>query len=264
MESGEHLGLRHAAARWLASLGCTVAHEVRGPFGHYRFDVAAWAERPTDLLARGLGIDDAAQLAAAGHRGGTLFPDGWPITIIVECKATRADLASNMGDADAHRRRAASLRAAHTHAAQTWQRWGREPAGIDQPAAELNPGGDDALFDPQCPRVMRSASQAAATRADSAVYRAGKFLLLARYRVAHVLVLATTPDVRAPHTPAGWGWVEFATQRCTVPRSSHPAAPDSIDPAHPPRWRSRPLAIRAADRFADRLIRGVNRAAVRA
>ncbi|MFM8785425.1 MAG: hypothetical protein ACKOFI_09820, partial [Phycisphaerales bacterium] len=61
METREHLGLKELAASWLISMGCrAVAHEVPCPVARFRVDAAGW------------------------------MPDG-PRTVVIECKASRAD-----------------------------------------------------------------------------------------------------------------------------------------------------------------------------
>ena len=86
METREHLGLKELASAWLLSMGCrAVAHEVPCPVARFRVDAAGWSEhdwRPgVDPAAHGSVFD--AERAGAAVRA--------PRTVVVECKASRAD-----------------------------------------------------------------------------------------------------------------------------------------------------------------------------
>jgi hypothetical protein len=86
METREHLGLKDLAAAWLHSMGCrAVAHEVPCPIRRFVVDAAGYAEHAfaagADPSAHG-SVFEAAKAGAAVRA---------PRTVVVECKASRAD-----------------------------------------------------------------------------------------------------------------------------------------------------------------------------
>ena len=86
METREHLGLKELASAWLLSMGCrAVAHEVPCPIARFRVDAAGWAEHDWRL-----GADPASHASIfAAERAGDAHRA--PRTVVVECKASRAD-----------------------------------------------------------------------------------------------------------------------------------------------------------------------------
>ncbi len=176
METREHLGLKELAASWLISMGCrAVAHEVPCPVARFRVDAAGW------------------------------MPDG-PRTVVVECKASRADFLRDdlrVDDLLAERERLLGRKAEIE----------RDLIPVHEP--HLRREGD-ALFEQDASwdfgrsrllpyrRVLRQLA-----KVEERLHGQTKFNLIARWRLADELwVLAAAGVVRAREVPAGWGLAE--------------------------------------------------------
>jgi hypothetical protein len=176
VETREHLGLKELAASWLISMGCrAVAHEVPCPVARFRVDAAGW------------------------------MPDG-PRTVVVECKASRADFLRDdlrVDDLLAERERLLGRKAEIE----------RDLIPVHEP--HLRREGD-ALFEQDASwdfgrsrllpyrRVLRQLA-----KVEERLHGQTKFNLIARWRLADELwVLAAAGVVRAREVPAGWGLAE--------------------------------------------------------
>ncbi|MFM8872011.1 MAG: hypothetical protein ACKOJI_01370 [Phycisphaerales bacterium] len=166
METREHLGLKELAASWLISMGCrAVAHEVPCPVARFRVDAAGW------------------------------MPDG-PRTVVIECKASRADFLRDdlrVDDLLAERERLLGRKAEIE----------RDLIPLHEP--HLRRDGD-ALFEQGAAwdfersrllpyrRVLRQLA-----KVEERLHGQTKFNLIARWRLADELwVLAAAGTVRGP------------------------------------------------------------------
>ena len=176
METREHLGLKELAASWLLSMGCrAVAHEVPCPVARFRVDAAGW------------------------------MPDG-PRTVVIECKASRADFLRDdlrVDDLIAERERLLGRKAEIE----------RDLIPVHEPHLRRD---EDALFEQGAAwdfersrllpyrRVLRQLA-----KVEERLHGQTKFNLIARWRLADELwVLAAAGVVRAREVPAGWGLAE--------------------------------------------------------
>lgn len=271
MESALHLDLKRCAEAWIRAAGARgVAHEVRTAIPFWRADVAAWLEnglvrldgveslpraRVERLLERdardtapALFAPDAPDaLADLLLRAGAvdLFgnPDWVPgpsvvrrlmatvSTVIVECKASRADFASDRLDlhaADANHdrllRRRDRLREAlvarwEPHLRREGETLFRETDGWEFGRSRLSSVR-------QADRDERLAREALESRV--------KFARLARWKLADRLYLCTPGGLLKLHeVPQHWGWIE-------VTRGAVRLRKIATDLSSPParRWRT--------------------------
>lgn len=267
MESELHAHLKRCTCAWLRSADASaVACEVKTAIPHWRADVGGWlqgdAERlhAADSLSRARidaltqPVDEASALFAApadpieallrAAGAVNLFdqPDRAPgatavrrmmervRTVIVECKATRADFLSDRADLDRTAAEHARLRARRDRVReQLVTRW--EP--------HLRREGETLFAETDGWNFERSrlASVRAVDRderlAREALESQVKFARMARWRIADRLYLCCPGGlVKAHEIPAGWGWIEVSRGALRVRR----AAPDLGSPA-PRRWR---------------------------
>lgn len=214
MESPLHLELKAQALSYLAQLGCEVrAAEVTAPLARFRVDAAGYR-------------------FAGATNGEALWPDLWPETFLIECKATREDF----------------LRCTRHHAALCRERQALRTRLVQQAGefarADEEPVLGDRLFAESAgPLRTRAVLTRRLRRVERDAYAAAKFDLFTRYRLGTYLLLVTGPGVlNADELPAGWGWLEAGAG------SSPRVAPPRLDP--PPKWRARLMA--AARRSAAR------------
>ena len=201
METREHLGLKDLATAWLISMGCrAVAHEVPCPVARFRVDAAGWADR--DWRA---GADPSSHESIfAAERAGDAVRA--PRTVVVECKASRADFLRDdlrVDDLLAERERLLSRKAEIE----------RELIPVHEPHLRT---ADPALFEEGASwdfarsrllpyrRVLRQLA-----KVEDRMHGQTKFNLIARWRLADELwLLAAAGTVRAREVPAGWGLAE--------------------------------------------------------
>lgn len=201
METREHLGLKELAAAWLLSMGCrAVAHEVPCPVARFRVDAAGWSEHDWRD-----GVDPAAHGSVfEAERSGAAMRA--PKTLVVECKASRADFMRDdlrVDDLLAERDRLLARKAEIE----------RELIPVHEP--HLRASGD-ALFEQEASwdfgrsrllpyrRVLRQLS-----KVEERLHGQTKFNLIARWRLADELwILAATDVVRRREVPEGWGLAE--------------------------------------------------------
>ena len=201
METRAHLGLKELAASWLLSMGCrAVAHEVPCPVARFRVDAAGWADR--DWRA---GADPSAHASIFdAERAGDAVRA--PRTVVVECKASRADFMRDdlrVDDLLAERGRLLERKAEIE----------RELIPVHEPhlrAADPALFEEGASWDFARSRLLpyrRVLGQLA--RVEERMHGQTKFNLIARWRLADELwILATAGTVRAREVPAGWGLAE--------------------------------------------------------
>ena len=201
METREHLGLKELASAWLLSMGCrAVAHEVPCPIARFRVDAAGWAEHDWRL-----GADPAAHASIfAAERAGDAHRA--PRTVVVECKASRADFLRDdlrVDDLLAERERLLGRKAEIE----------RDLIPVHEPHLRRAEGAlfeESASWDFEKSRLLpyrRVLRQLA--KLEERLHGQTKFNLIARWRLADELwILAATGVVRPREVPAGWGLAE--------------------------------------------------------
>ena len=201
METREHLGLKELAAAWLLSMGCrAVAHEVPCPVARFRVDAAGWSEHDWRE-----GVDPAAHESVFhAERAGAAVRA--PKTVVVECKASRADFLRDdlrVDDLLAERDRLLARKGEIE----------RDLIPVHEPHLRR---GTDALFAEESSwdfsksrllpyrRVLRQLA-----KIEERLHGQTKFNLIARWRLADELwILAATGVVKPREMPAGWGLAE--------------------------------------------------------
>jgi hypothetical protein len=237
METLRHQQLKVLAAGFLRAAGCcAVAMEVACPFSRYRVDVAGYADaRPKHTPAR---IDENAAPPICLQRP-------HPLTVIVECKQSRADfvrdsraldgLLATRTDLDAQRRDLEEriIRVSEPNLLRSGSMLFSELEDWDYSQSSL----------PSYRRVLRQMRAI-----DQQVHGQTKFWTLARYTLADVLLIAAPRGLLRPcEAPPGWGLVEFV-----------PDEPLSTAGIHG-------LVVRQAlDRYRLRLLRNIAVAGTRA
>ena len=201
METREHLGLKELASAWLLSMGCrAVAHEVPCPIARFRVDAAGWAEHDWRL-----GADPAAHTSIfAAERAGDAHRA--PRTVVVECKASRADFLRDdlrVDDLLAERERLLGRKAEIE----------RDLIPVHEPHLRRVEGAlfeESASWDFEKSRLLpyrRVLRQLA--KLEERLHGQTKFNLIARWRLADELwILAATGVVKPREVPAGWGLAE--------------------------------------------------------
>ena len=201
METREHLGLKELASAWLLSMGCrAVAHEVPCPIARFRVDAAGWAEHDWRL-----GTDPAAHTSIfAAERAGDAHRA--PRTVVVECKASRADFLRDdlrVDDLLAERERLLGRKAEIE----------RDLIPVHEPHLRRAEGAlfeESASWDFEKSRLLpyrRVLRQLA--KLEERLHGQTKFNLIARWRLADELwILAATGVVKQREVPAGWGLAE--------------------------------------------------------
>jgi len=201
VETREHLGLKELASAWLLSMGCrAVAHEVPCPIARFRVDAAGWAEHDWRL-----GADPAAHTSIfAAERAGDAHRA--PRTVVVECKASRADFLRDdlrVDDLLAERERLLGRKAEIE----------RDLIPVHEPHLRRAEGAlfeESASWDFEKSRLLpyrRVLRQLA--KLEERLHGQTKFNLIARWRLADELwILATTGVVKQREVPAGWGLAE--------------------------------------------------------
>ncbi len=201
METREHLGLKELASAWLISMGCrAVAHEVPCPIARFRVDAAGWAEHDWRL-----GADPAAHanIFAAERAGDALRS---PRTVVVECKASRADFMRDglrVDDLLAERDRLLARKAEIES----------DLIPVHEPHLRNSAGAlfeEHASWDFSRSRLLpyrRVLGQLA--KLEERMHGQTKFNLIARWRLADELwILASTGVVKSREVPTGWGLAE--------------------------------------------------------
>ena len=236
METREHLGLKQLASAWLLSMGCrAVAHEVPCPIARFRVDAAGWAEHDWRL-----GADPAAHTSIfAAERAGDAHRA--PRTVVVECKASRADFLRDdlrVDDLLAERERLLGRKAEIE----------RDLIPVHEPHLKRAEGAlfeESASWDFEKSRLLpyrRVLRQLA--KLEERLHGQTKFNLIARWRLADELwILAATGVVKPREVPAGWGLaecspavlrrgVEHALAMGTLPLRVIVQAPRHASPEH--------------------------------
>jgi hypothetical protein len=201
VETREHLGLKELASAWLLSMGCrAVAHEVPCPIARFRVDAAGWAEHDWRL-----GADPASHASIfAAERAGDAHRA--PRTVVVECKASRADFLRDdlrVDDLLAERERLLGRKAEIE----------RDLIPVHEPHLKRAEGAlfeESASWDFEKSRLLpyrRVLRQLA--KLEERLHGQTKFNLIARWRLADELwILAATGVVKPREVPAGWGLAE--------------------------------------------------------
>jgi hypothetical protein len=182
-------------------MGCrAVAHEVPCPIARFRVDAAGWAEHDWRL-----GADPAAHTSIfAAERAGDAHRA--PRTVVVECKASRADFLRDdlrVDDLLAERERLLGRKAEIE----------RDLIPVHEPHLRRAEGAlfeESASWDFEKSRLLpyrRVLRQLA--KLEERLHGQTKFNLIARWRLADELwILAATGVVKQREVPAGWGLAE--------------------------------------------------------
>jgi len=281
VESDLHHTLKNAAVAWLRTIGAAVAaREVRTAIPFWRADVAGWLEGDesrfesiasiarTDIdraLIEPRTDGDASLFAAVQsnpldgllQRAGAvdLFgnPDRAPQpaairrcmgpvrTVLIECKASRADFLSDRADlADAAANHARLQRRRDRIREQLLPRWEphlrRDGETLFRETDGWDAAGSKLASVRQADRDERLAREALASRV--------KFDKLAHWRLADRLYLCTAGGLLKAHeVPARWGWLEVTRGALRLRRAATPLhSPD------PRRWRTVRNIQRAANK----------------
>ena len=201
METREHLGLKDLAAAWLLSMGCrAVAHEVPCPVARFRVDAAGWSEHDWRD-----GVDRAAHESVFhAERAGAAVRA--PKTVVVECKASRADFLRDdlrVDDLLAERDRLLARKGEIE----------RDLIPVHEPHLRSAAGAlfaEESSWDFSKSRLLpyrRVLRQLA--KVEERLHGQTKFNLIARWRLADELwILAATGVVKPREVPAGWGLAE--------------------------------------------------------
>ena len=275
MESAVHAQLKRIATVWLhVARARAVASEVRTAIPLWRADVAGWFEGPADApmrLSRREVEADARQatselpwrdedpVARLQVQAGAVDLFGEPsdrpdsvavrrmmagvTTVLVECKASRADFLSDGDDLDEAVREHARLRARldrmHHDLLPRWEPHLRRKG---ETLFELSDGWDTARSRLQSVREARRDERLARLAVQGRV----KFDRMARWRLADRLYLCCPGGlVRASELPQGWGLLEVTRGAMRVSRIATALA---CPPAR--RWRTVLGVARRSDRSA--------------
>jgi len=271
VESDLHRTLKSAALAWLRAAGASAAaHEVRTAIPFWRADVAGWLEGDESGLERTAALpraeierthrasasDDLASLFAVveanplerllRHAGAMdLFgnPDPAPQpaairrcmesvrTVLVECKASRADFLSDRAD----------LTEAVEHHARMQRRRDRIREQL-LPRWEPHLRRDGETLFPETDGWDASSSKLASVRqadrderlARGTLQAQVKFDKLAHWRLADRLYLCTQGGLLKAHElPARWGWLEVTRGALRLRRAATP-----LHSPEPRRWRT--------------------------
>lgn len=189
-ETDRHRALKLLAVHLLRSWGCAAAAtEVRSPIARFRVDAAGVQDRGPP--------EDGALGSPPTLRE--------PRTIVVECKQARGDFLADAREAE---RLLAMQRNLERKRVWLEERLRREEPGLRQGGTSLFEECEEwdylAARDPAYREVMRGLR-----RLDRQLYGETKFGVMARYRLADRLVLATPAGLlKRTDLPWGWGLVE--------------------------------------------------------
>jgi hypothetical protein len=231
MESPTHAHLKRLALDFLLLHGCPAAAiEVACPLARWRIDAAGYLDKLPERRKHEI---------TPGP-----FPRGpEPLTVFIECKATRADFLRDQ-------RHLPALLARRQHLQRALDRLREE---LVKPAEPHLRRSDGYLFSEMeswdfC--LSRMHSHRALVRAlrqlDRKLYNETKFFMIAQYRLAARLYILTPRSMIHPRElPTGWGLLE-------IDHRSHEVRVRHDAPAHTPR-----------DRHALRTLRNIAAAATR-
>src|SRR5262245_19156742 len=189
METAAHHALKRLARAYLRECGCqAVATEVRCPISRYRIDVAGY-------------LDSVVVNQATGHRQRCQ-----PLTIVIECKQSRADF---LRDAE-HMARMLQLRERLDQIRRSI-----EENRIKSLEPQLRCSGSSLFTEMEQWDFAASRLPAYRTvlrrlrRADEKLHGQTKFFLIAHYRLADRLYVASPRGMIQPsELPPGWGLLE--------------------------------------------------------
>ena len=198
-ESQLHQKLRVAAARFLLAEGCSAAGlEVTSPIGRFRIDAAGYVDKATPSRLK---------LLASLPNKMMFIPGTQPRTVLIECKASRADL---MRDAAATEPLLRDLKVLHERRSHVRE----EFISILEP--HLRQDGNFLFGDMEQWDFGASESQSsrlidkAIERLERRVYGNTKFGTIARYCLADWSYVMTPKGLISPaEAPPGWGILEL-------------------------------------------------------
>lgn len=198
-ESQLHHKLKVAAARFLLAEGCSAAGlEVTSPIGRFRIDAAGYVDKATPSRLRLLASLPSKLMFTPGTQ---------PRTVLIECKASRADL---MRDAAATEPLLRDLKILHERRNHVRE----EFISILEP--HLRQDGNFLFGDMEQWDFNASESQSgrlidkAIERLERRVYGNTKFGTIARYCLADWSYVLTPKGLISPaEAPPGWGILEL-------------------------------------------------------
>ena len=234
METFAHRRLKDLAVAFLRDRGClAVAMEVRCPSSRYRVDVA--------------GYQDSVRDWQGGRKRRKRCP---PMSIVIECKQSRADFFRDAEQTDALLARRADLQLIRQSIEE--HRVKREEPHLRRSGsalfAELEEWDFTASRLPSYLQVLDKLR-----RVDEKLHGHTKFYLAARYQLADRLYLATPRGmIRHCEIPPGWGLLE-CPNACLEEKSSR----DRQD--EPPALKTTVEApeLRSSDEHRLRLLRNI-------
>lgn len=270
MESDAHSRLKSGVLKWLSRAGVRIrAAEVVCPLSRFRFDVAGYIDalprgRKSSRRAVVAPTSAASQAAPAAGDSATTFPAGdttgprpgelpiaegllrrtaAPRTVVVECKAFRSDFLRDTGET-------AELLRQRDDLTRQCDALERKILRAADPLAAAEAGWLFSELAPWDYTACRTGSYRKLADQLNAVHRSLhsriKFELVARYRLADVLLIAAPRGVlERSELPRGWGLLEFdspATEddpRIVFADHAAPHAP--LDRPSAPKFRSRLL-----------------------
>ncbi len=281
MESDLHRALKGAARAWLRAAGASAtAHEVRTAIPFWRADVAGWLvgdasslERVTSLpraeiecvhgasasdddaslfaSVRSTPLDGLLQRAGAVDLFGNPDPAPQPAairrcmapvrTVLIECKASRADFLSDRADlVDAAANHARLQQRRDRIREQLLPRWEPHLRRDGETLFPETDGWDVAGSKLASVRQADRDERVAREALESQV----KFDKLAHWRLADRLYLCTPGGLLKAHElPTRWGWLEVTRGALRLRRAATP-----LHSPEPRRWRTVRNIQRAASR----------------
>lgn len=257
-----HERLKSLAARWLACHGVRIcAPEVLCPLARYRIDVAAYLDPlPKTRAAARMNVNSAdlnGDPSSSCRRGPMLHRAAHARTIIIECKASRADLLRNTDEQD-------ELVAERNHLARQRLDLERDlliPRARSEASSDRSePRWLFAELSTPDPSTFRSPTLSSLNhrleRLHQDLHGRIKFETMARYALADELIIAAPTGLFSGHEiPPGWTLIEFRTDPFVSPEKA--AEPIRVRPANPVPRPSHP-------KFRARLLRNIAVAACRA
>ena len=253
METATHRALKILAVHRLFQDGCAAAAaEVRCPIARFRVDAAGYLDplspRPSTAGVQGTPSNEHVQDACASP---CISRDRVARTVIVECKASRADFLTDARDADRlfkERSRLDSVRKAMED----------RFVKVVEPHLRLEGSSlfeelDDWNFaESRLPSYRKLLDDFKLV--EERLYGQSKFWTISHYRLADFLYLAAPAGLIRPHElPVGWGLLELDARNPAAMCVAVPAAPRKGNPRHRSRM-LRNIAAAASRRLLSRAL----------
>jgi len=263
VETEVHIALKHAARAFLLARGArAVACEVRCPLGRRRVDAAGYfprSPRHSESDSAQVGLFTGAEAGVSARDGRREVASAWTKeqlrarTVIVECKATRADFLRDNERRDGLERTADDLRRRVERVERSLRSRGAPGAEPVERLlfAELEEWDYGACASPARRELMGELSVVERKlRAET------KFEEMSRYRLADCLLIAAPRgEIKVGDVPEGWGLAECpaAALRAWCAARRHGETPAPVDLT----VRVRPRALEATPLWRERLLRHI-------